>query len=146
MEELNTFINNLPICATPDMLNINVPMHIHQSCKESRLFLKKLILTQNMKAKRTEKPTFDEIKEKVDAVLEKLPDPIQVDQSKDESFDIVLLHEVQNWNLLLDMTRDLFKNCRQAILGDHVVTEEVEMLMNAICSNEVPKHFKVNYI
>jgi dynein heavy chain len=145
LESLNAYINNLPISATPDMLNINIPMHLHQASQESRSFMRKLVLTQNMKTARTEQLTFQQIKDKVDAVLEKMPEQIKVDEENDEAFDIVLLHEVKNWNNLMEMTKDLFKNCRQAILGDHVVTEEVEMLMKSICDNVVPKQFQVRY-
>ena len=144
LEDLNAYINELPMAATPDMLSINIPMHLHQANQESRSFIRKLVLTQNLKTRRQADLTFAEIKAKVDAVLEQLPDVITVDMEKDEAFDIVLLHEVQNWNSLMNMTKVLFKNCRQAILGDHVVTEEVEMLMTSICNNAVPQQFKVN--
>ena len=56
---------------------------------------------------------------------------------------VALLHEIQLLNRMLDTTRELLENCMNAMMGRHVVTEEVERIMEAITSNSILQQVQV---
>ena len=87
LEDLNAYINELPMAATPDMLSINIPMHLHQANQESRSFIRKLVLTQNLKTRRQADLTFAEIKAKVDAASYKRPDNLIINGRERLAFE-----------------------------------------------------------
>lgn len=74
-------------------------------------------------------------------------DLIALDEEEEEHdcFQVVLIHEVEIFNTMLETTRELFESCRKAMLGENVVTGEVELVMNALTSNTILQQVKVIY-
>ena len=56
---------------------------------------------------------------------------------------VVLLHEVELLNKLLEMSKETFETCRLAMLGIQVVTSEVESVVEAVKTNSILDKFKV---
>lgn len=74
-------------------------------------------------------------------------EPIQLIQDgleeEKDCLRVVLLHEVELLNKLLEMSKETFESCRLAMLGIQVVTSEVESVVEAVRTNSILDKFKV---
>ncbi|XP_058809206.1 dynein axonemal heavy chain 6 [Phymastichus coffea] len=151
LAEYREFIDGFPIIEDPEIFGMHENANIAYQLKESKTIMGTIMEVQPKVGASKEGKSESEIAyELADMIMEKIALKIDIDScnkkhlKKDSadrlpSLTIVLLHEVERYNLLLKKIHLTMENLQRAIKGFVVMSEELENVFRSLVNNQVPQ-------
>ncbi|CAD7941177.1 unnamed protein product [Amoebophrya sp. A25] len=154
LQAYGTMIKDWPMAESPEAFGQHVNAEISSALQESE---DTLIILAGMqsdtggggqgKTKTKDEMVFDQTK----TLLDQLPDDVDWDEvakfnEKDNSpYKVVLLQEIERYNLLLVKVRANLKELQKGIQGLVVISEEQELVFNALFEGRIPSAWTFAY-
>ncbi|KAL7297685.1 hypothetical protein TKK_0009351 [Trichogramma kaykai] len=151
LDEYREFIDTFPIIEDPEIFGMHENANIAFQLKESKTMMNTIMEVQPKVGSGGEgKSSADIAYELADLIMSKIAVKIDIDTchpkhlKKDKtgrlaSLTVVLLHEVERYNILLKVIRTSMENLQRAIKGFIVMSEELENVFNSLVNNQVPR-------
>ena len=148
------FIKDLPEEDVPALFGLHNNADITSAINETNSMFSTLLNTlPRITSSHGGESLESQVKSKVETILSKIPENYDVEAisldhpiKKEESLNSVLLQELMRYNNLLSTLRRSFRNLIDAINGDAVMTQDLELILNSVYNNKVPKNIdKVSY-
>ncbi|CAB0031813.1 unnamed protein product [Trichogramma brassicae] len=151
LDEYREFIDTFPIIEDPEIFGMHENANIAFQLKESKTMMNTIMEVQPKVGSGGEgKSSADIAYELADLIMSKIAVKIDIDTchpkhlKKDKtgrlaSLTVVLLHEVERYNILLKVIRTSMENLQRAIKGFIVMSEELENVFNSLVNNQVPQ-------
>ena len=153
--EHEEFINEqIPLNSTPEVFGLNDNADITCAISETNsLFATALLTLPRTVSAKAGASTEDQVRERAVEILKKLPEAFDVDDVRmrhpnklEESLNSVLHQELMRFNNLLNIARTSMKNLKDAIDGNAVMTNEIEIMLQSVYDNKTPEKIaKVSY-
>ncbi|XP_011495537.1 PREDICTED: dynein heavy chain 6, axonemal [Ceratosolen solmsi marchali] len=157
IEEYRTFISKFPLIEDPEIFGMHENANTAFQLKESKLIIEAITEVQPKIGMSKEGKSDSEIAYSLsESIIEKIALQIDIDTchpdhlKKDKtgrlpSLTVVLIHEVERYNLLLKQIHISMENLQKAIKGFVVMSEELENVFRSLVTNQVPEIWhKVN--
>lgn len=151
LNEYKEFVDNFPIIEEPEIFGMHENANIAYQLNETKSIINTILEIQpKIDSGNDEKSTSDIVYELADIIMNKIELKIDHDKcnklhyEKDKigrlpSLTIVLIHEVDRFNKLLNKIHVSMDNLQKAIKGFVVMSDELEFVFNALMNNQVPK-------
>ncbi|XP_043065698.2 dynein axonemal heavy chain 6 [Drosophila bipectinata] len=148
--EYANFVQNFPVLEDPEIFGMNQNANIVFQTKETDFFISTLLLGQPRSSADEGQAAENEIAQQIIARIQKalvtkiqrepLHDTLSVLDSKGQvpSLTIVLVQEIDRFNISLGIIHDSLANLSKAIKGLVVMSEELENVFKALLANLVP--------
>ncbi|KAH8363782.1 hypothetical protein KR200_006735, partial [Drosophila serrata] len=150
LAEYSLFVQDFPVLEDPEIFGMNQNANIVFQTKETAFFINTLLLGQPRSAADEGQAAENEICQQIIARIQKslvqkikrepLHGTLSVVDSKGQvpSLTIVLIQEIDRFNISLGIIHDSLANLSKAIKGLVVMSEELENVFKALLSNIVP--------
>jgi dynein heavy chain len=153
--EHEEFINEqIPLNSAPEVFGLNDNADITCAISETNsLFATALLTLPRTVSAKAGASTEDQVRERAVEILKKLPEAFDVDDVRmkhpnklEESLNSVLHQELMRFNNLLNIAKTSMKNLKDAIDGNAVMTNEIEIMLQSVYDNKTPEKIaKVSY-
>jgi dynein heavy chain len=144
----------IPLNSAPEVFGLNDNADITCAISETNsLFATALLTLPRTVSAKAGASTEDQVRERAVEILKKLPEAFDVDDVRmrhpnklEESLNSVLHQELMRFNNLLNIARTSMKNLKDAIDGNAVMTNEIEIMLQSVYDNKTPEKIaKVSY-
>ncbi|XP_031781103.1 dynein heavy chain 6, axonemal isoform X1 [Nasonia vitripennis] len=151
LDEYREFIDDFPIIEDPEIFGMHENANIAFQLKESKTIVETIMDVQPKVGIGKEGKSESEIAyELADMIMEKIALKIDIDMCNPKHLDkdsagrlpsltVVLLHEVERYNILLTRIHSSMENLQRAIKGFVVMSEELENVFRSLVNNQVPQ-------
>jgi dynein heavy chain len=146
-KEHEEFINStIPLNSTPAVFGLHDNADITCAISEtSTLFGTALLTLPRQVSSKKGASTEDQVRARAEEILSRLPEKFDVDDVRmkhpnklEESLNSVLHQELMRYNNLLGIARTSMKNLKDAIDGNAVMTNEIEVMLQSVYDNKTP--------
>ncbi|CAF0978027.1 unnamed protein product [Adineta ricciae] len=151
-EYKNAVATVLPNIDHPEAFGQHTNAEVASQIREARMLFETLLSLQpQVVATQGKKSTEDEVMEMATRVLEQLPEKIDFQStvkilSEDHSpLKVVLLQEIERYNLLLDIIRQSLVSLQKGIKGLVVMSSDLEEIFRCILDARVPTQWQKMY-
>ncbi|XP_032581827.1 dynein heavy chain 6, axonemal [Drosophila sechellia] len=150
LTEYSAYVQGFPVLEDPEIFGMNQNANIVFQTKETSFFINTLLLGQPRSAADEGQAMENEIAQQTIARIQKslankikrepIHDTLSVLDAKGQvpSLTIVLVQEIDRFNIALGIIHDSLVNLSKAIKGLVVMSEELENVFKALLSNQVP--------
>ncbi|XP_017121821.1 dynein heavy chain 6, axonemal [Drosophila elegans] len=148
--EYTAYVQGFPVLEDPEIFGMNQNANIVFQTKETAFFISTLLLGQPRSAADEGQAAENEICQQTITRIQKalatkikrepIHDTLSMLDSKGQvpSLTIVLMQEIDRFNIALGIIHDSMTNLSKAIKGLVVMSEELENVFKALLSNQVP--------
>ncbi|KAF7987651.1 hypothetical protein HCN44_003514 [Aphidius gifuensis] len=145
------YVDKFPLIEEPEIFGMHENANITYQLNETKNILNTIIDIQpKINKDNDDKSSSDIVYELAQIIMDKIDISIDHDKCNKEhykkdttdrlpSLTIVLIHEVDRYNKLLDKIHVSMDNLQRAIKGFVVMSDELEYVFNALMNNQVPK-------
>ena len=151
LQNYREFVNMMPNTDHPDAVGQHPNGDIASQIKETRLLFDTLLSLQpqvTSSSNKNKKSTEEEVLELAGKVLESLPQKIDLEGtikifSEDNSpLKIVLMQEIERYNILLDEIKNSLISLQKGIQGLVVMSADLEEIFKCIYEARVPNSWQ----
>ncbi|XP_076764569.1 dynein heavy chain at 16F [Xylocopa sonorina] len=151
LEEYKNFVETFPIIDDPEVFGMHENANIIYQLKEAQFILNTILEVQPQESVTSEgKSSSDIAYEVADMIKGRIRSKIDIVKCNPQhlirdsvgrlpSLTVVLLHEVDRYNVLLKRIHISIENLQRAIKGFVVMSEELEKVFVAFINNQVPQ-------
>ncbi|CAL7933549.1 unnamed protein product [Xylocopa violacea] len=151
LEEYENFVETFPIIDDPEVFGMHENANIIYQLKEAQFILNTILEVQPQESVTSEgKSSSDIAYEVADMIKGRIQTKIDIMKCNSQhlirdsigrlpSLTVVLLHEVDRYNVLLKRIHTSIENLQRAIKGFVVMSEELEKVFVAFINNQVPQ-------
>ena len=154
VEAMCEYATNLPLNDDPEIFGLHLNANIASQRTETNNLIETVLSLQPRSSGTKGGHTPDEVVGNICRSIETaLPASLNIDdanpttfQKKGEHMDslgIVLMQEIERFNLLLAGMRSSLTDLQRAIRGEVLLSEELDMMFTAMLNNKVPKNWEV---
>lgn len=145
------YVDKFPLIEEPEIFGMHENANITYQLNETKNILNTIIYMQpKINTDNDDKSSSDVVYELAQIIMDKIELSIDHDKCNKQhykkdttdrlpSLTIVLIHEVDRYNKLLDKIHASMDNLQRAIKGFVVMSDELEYVFNALMNNQVPK-------
>lgn len=160
-EHMQFILDKIPLNSSPAVFGLHNNADITCAISETNTLFSTALLTlprtaaakSTNKAEKAPSTTEDQVKERAEEILKRLPQKFNVDDVRmrhpntpTESLNSVLHQELMRYNNLLEIVRNSMKNLKDAIDGNAVMTSDIEAMLQSVYDNKTPERIsKVSY-
>ena len=145
LDDYLTYIKNLPLNPHPEVFGLHENAEITTNQAETRLTLETILSVQPRTSAGAGKSREQLIGELAAYIETRTPKAFSLEEvvtkyptSYNESMNTVLTQEVIRYNRLLVVMADMLKNVQKALVGEVVMSEDLEKMANSLFDNQVP--------
>lgn len=146
VEDYTEYIEKFDLNPHPEAFGLHENAEITTNQNETRVILENVLSIQPRQSNSGGKTREDVISEISQSIEEKTPPPFDIEEVQEkyptdynESMNTVLTQELVRYNRLLVLMKDMLVNVQLALVGEVVMSEELEKMSNSLFDNQVPK-------
>ncbi|XP_076651590.1 dynein heavy chain 2, axonemal kl-2 [Halictus rubicundus] len=151
LESYRDFISVLPTIDKPEAFGQHPNADITCLIMETRNMFETLMGLQVQAVTKEETSKEDKVTQLTADILSRIPANIDYETAqkligpKKSPLDVVLLQEIQRYNILLKKTRNSLRNLQQAIKGLVLMSPDLEEIFNCVYEGRVPSIWLIAY-
>ena len=145
-EDYIDYIKTFPLNPHPEAFGMHENAEITTSQQETRDTLESILSMQPRSSAGTGKTREETIMDLANFIQEKTPPEFDLEMvgkqyptEYEESMNTVLYQECVRYNRMLSVMHVTLANVKKALVGEVVMSEELELLSNSLFDNQVPK-------
>lgn len=150
-EDYIEYISSLPLDPSPEAFGLHPNAEITTNQNNTRVILENVLALQPRASGGTGQTREEKIAQISSEIEAKVPEPFDMNDLMEryptdynESMNTVMAQEVGRYNVLINLMKDMLVNVQRALVGEVVMSEDLEAMSESLFNNQVPLAWQPN--